>query len=134
MSTMDERYEGHFLEAIDLPEGKLVPVTIEDVALPDTEKDSSGKTIRKAIIGFKGKGKRLILSKTNYRILKHVFGKDTSGWLAKETSLQRRYLDAKHGFGRENEMGIRFIPPVGMPIPKSIFEQMGSATPYATAV
>jgi len=35
MSTLEERYEGSFLDALDLPEGKLVAVTIESIAVSE---------------------------------------------------------------------------------------------------
>jgi len=129
MNAMEERYEGHFLEAIDLPEGASCPVTIEAVADPDTETDASGKLIHKALVRFKDKAKRLVLNRTNYRMLKVLLGKNPADWLGKTVHLQRRYLDAAHAFGQKNELCIRVIPPAGTPIPKSVRDFMGSASP-----
>ena len=129
MSSMEERYEGDFLEAIDLPEGVLVPVVIDKVTPPDTEKDSGGKTIKKAILTFRDKKKRFVLNKTNYRLLKTLLGSDVSKWAGQGVNLQRRYLDAKHAFGQENEMCVRIIPPNGTPIPKSARDYIGTKHP-----
>ena len=126
----EERYEGNYLDALDLPEGRLVPVTIEHWAEPDTEKDATGKLIKLGILTFKGKKKRLIVGKTSYKNLKAMFGSQPSNWTGKTVSIQRRYLDAAHGFGVQNCLCIRIIPPVGTPILKSALNFMGSPTPY----
>lgn len=130
MSAMDERYEGHFLDALDLPEGKLVSVEIESITDPMAERDASGKPIKSAILRFKGKSKGLVLNATNYKNLKAQFGKATEGWIGKTIQIQRRYLDAAHGFGVQNTLCIRIIPPVGTPILKSAAAFMGQASPY----
>lgn len=128
-TTMQERYEGNFLEAADLPEGAVVNAVIEAIVAPDTEKDAAGKPIRKALVQFKGKSKRLVLNKTNYRVLKLLFGVDSQKWIGKEVQLQRRYLDAAQAFGQPNELTIRILPPVGTPLPKSVRVFMGHREP-----
>lgn len=128
--TLRDRYEGKFLDALDLPEGKLIAVTIEAVVLPGAERDARGKTIDLAILKFQGKEKRLILGKTSYKILKSMFGGDHREWIGKTVNIQRRYLDAAHGFGVQNTLAIRVIPPVGTPVLRSAIAFMGSATPY----
>lgn len=130
MSKMSDRYEGDFLDALDLPEGVLAPVTIESLAEPGTEKDAAGKLIKQAILAFKDKHKRLILNVTNYKNLKAMFKRDTVNWMGKEIMIQRRYLEAKRAFGVHNTMCIRIIPPVGTPILTSAAKFMGSVTPY----
>lgn len=130
MTKMEERYEGNYLDALDLPEEKLVPVVIESVAEPFSEKDSSGKPIKNAIISFKGKSKRLIINTTNFKNLKAMFGRNPNDWLGKTVSIQRRYLDAQHAFGIQNTLCIRIVPPVGTPILRSAANFMGKATPY----
>lgn len=129
-TKMEERYEGQFLDALDLPEGVEVPVTIEKVVDPFVEKDSTGKVIKSAILSFKGKVKRLIINKTNYKNLKAMFGREPKNWIGKSIKLQRRYLDAGHGFGVNNTLAIRIIPPIGTPILRSAVAYMGSPTPY----
>ena len=131
MTLLEERYEGNFLEAIDLPEGVLVPVVIESVAQPDTETDAGGKLIKKAIVTFKGKSKRMVLNKTNYRMLKTLLGADIAKWTGQTVSIMRRYLDAQRAFGVHNEMCVRVIPAPGTPIPKSARDYLGSRSPLA---
>lgn len=129
-SKMDERYEGNFLDALDLPEGAEVGVVIEAVAEPMSEKDSAGKPIKSAILAFQGKQKRLILNKTNFKNLKAMFGRAPKDWIGKRVIIQRRYLDAAHAFGIENTLAIRIIPPKGTPILKSAANFMGQPSPY----
>jgi hypothetical protein len=129
-SKIEDRYEGAFLDALDLPEGTLVPVVIESVADPYSEKDTRGKVIDHAVLTFKGKQKRLILNKTNFKNLKAMFGKSPSAWIGKTINIQRRYLRAAQGFGTENCLAIRIVPPVGTPILKSAANFMGSPHPY----
>ena len=129
-SKMEDRYEGAFLDALDLPEGIEAPVTVESIAEPFMEKDSAGKVIKSAILAFKDKKKRLVLNKTNFRNLKAMFGKNPGDWIGKQIKIQRRYLDAAHGFGVNNTLCIRIIPPTGTPILSSAARFMGSPEPY----
>ncbi len=129
-TKMDERYEGHFLDALDLPEGMLVAVVIDSIADPYSEKDATGKPIKAAILVFKKKQKRLILNTTNFKNLKAMFSKDPKDWIGKTINIQRRYLDAAHGFGVNNTLCIRIVPPVGTPILKSAANFMGAPQPY----
>lgn len=129
-TPMESRYEGQFLDALDLPQGVEVPVVIESIAEPCSEMDAATKPIKSAILAFKGKTKRLILNKTNFKNLKAMFGRDPKDWIGKTVKIQRRYLDAAHGFGVQNTLCIRIIPPVGTPILKSAANFMGSVNPY----
>jgi hypothetical protein len=129
-SKMRERYEGAFLDALDLPEGVEVPVEIASIVEPGVEMDSAKKLIKSAIVAFKGKHKRLILNKTNYKNLKAMFGEDSRKWIGQPIVIQRRYLDAQRGFGVNNTLAIRIIPPVGTSILRSAANYMGSVTPY----
>ena len=128
-SAIESRYEGNFVEAMDLPEGKPVSVTISEIVAPDTEKDAAGKLIRKALVRFSNAKKSLVLNKTNYRLLKLLHGPHPDQWIGKQIQLMRRYLPAARAFGVQNEMCVRVVPPTGMQIPKSVREYMGSATP-----
>ncbi len=130
MTSMEDKYEGNYLDALDLPEGAKVSVTIEAIADPGTQKDSSGKLIKQAILSFAGKHKMLILNKTNYRNLKAIHKKDPAKWIGKEIMIQRRYLVAAKAFGVHNTICIRIIPPVGTPILVSAARFMGSEKPY----
>jgi hypothetical protein len=132
-TPMEDRYEGQYLDALDLPENAEVPVVIESVADPKSETDSSGKVIKNAILSFVGKKKRLIINTTNYRNLKSMFGREPKDWIGKTIRIQRRYLDAARGFGVNNTLCIRIIPPIGTSILKSAANYMGSATRYPEA-
>jgi hypothetical protein len=131
MTRIDDRYEGDFLKSDDLPEGVAVNVVIESVADPDTEKDAAGKVIKKAIVKFAGKHKRLILGKTSYRVLKTMLGADPEKWIGQPIQIQRRYLPAERAFGVKNEMCIRVVPPEGTPLPKTVRECMGFKHPIS---
>ncbi len=129
-NSMDERYEGNFFDALELPEGELLAVTIEHVADPNTERDSAKKPITNAILSFTGQHKRLIINRTNYKNLKAMFGKDPAGWIGRRINIQRRYLDAARGFGQINTLCVRIVPPIGTPILKSAANFMGQPHPY----
>lgn len=129
-NTFEAQYEGNFLDALDLPPGEDVRVTIESIAEPGTEKDAAKKVIKQGILSFKDKHKRLILNKTNYRNLKAMFGRNTADWIGKQIVIQRRYLEAARAFGIHNTLCIRIVPPVGTPILRSAAMFMGSPTPY----
>ena len=129
MSDFRERYEGDFLAADDLAEGQVFRLTIEATSNPGTEKDKAGRLIENGILQFKGAKKRLILGKTNYLVLKRMYGGEPKDWIGKEACLQRRYLPAKRAWGQHNQRALRIIPPKGTPLPRTVLEFMGSATP-----
>jgi len=131
MSGTREQFEGHFFDALDFPEGALVPMVIESIAEAGSEKDAKGKVIDLPIFSFRGHTKRFIVGKTSWKNCKAIFDTpDESKWIGGTVNLQRRYLKAAQGFGQENCLCIRVVPPVGMPILKSAANFMGSATPY----
>lgn len=135
-SKWDERYEGDFLDAITLPEGALVPVTIAEVIDPYTERDRRKKLIDAGILRFEGKDKRLILNTTNKDVLRAMFG-GRANWVGKTIHLQRRYLKLNTGFaehiglpaGETECICVRIIPPKGTHLLVKTARQMGSATP-----
>ena len=128
---IDERYEGNFLEGADLPEGKLVPVEIEDVLPPNSQRDKQKKLIDKAILKFKGKAKTMIVNSTNYRVLQAMFGKaSSSDWTGQKIKLQRRYLHRSVAFGDHNSPCVRIIPPIGTPLKCGMRRFMGLDKPY----
>jgi hypothetical protein len=124
---MQERYEGRFMEGGDFPEGTVRHLTIQSVIPPGTEKDARGKPIREAILMFAEEPKGLILGKTNYRVLKILFG-DSEDWVGKEIRVMRRYL--REAFGIKNELCVRIVPPKGTPMPGRVMKWMGNAIPY----
>lgn len=127
-SRSDRRdpYEGsHFLKADDLQAiGKPVSVKIAAIAAPNTLKDSRGKDIDRKVIAFKGTHKQLIVSPTNYRVLKANLGADETQWEGQEIILCVRYLDC---FGELDVPCIRVWPKA--PIPKSLREKYGEEKP-----
>ena len=125
------RFEGDYIEAQELMHATGVKVTIESVIPPGTEKDSRRKVIDKPMLVIKGstKNKKMIVGKTNYRILSAIFGKKASAWVGKEIVLACRYLPKSKGFGQENCPCVRVIPPRGTSIPHSAYQFMGSAKP-----
>lgn len=129
--AMRDQYEGNFLKAQDIPEGKYAAGVISHVAQPKTEKDKSGQLIRQGILTFEGREKRLVLNTTGVTVLRLLFGDDEDLWVGKKIALQRRHL--LKCFGEYNVMCIRVMPPVGFPLPKTAADWMGRAVPYTLA-
>lgn len=79
--------KSNFLKASDLPDGKQVKVTMDafDIVQMD-DKD-------KINVHFVGKEKTLVLNKTNYGAISHVYGNDTDGWKGKEVILFTALVD-----------------------------------------
>lgn len=130
--AINARYEGDFVEAAELMSVKGgVKVLIESVVAPNTEKDARKKLIDKPILVIKGgtRNKKLIVGKTNWKVLVAMFGKRSSGWIGKEITIAARYLPASKGFGQANCPCVRVIPPAGQPIPKGAMDFMGTAAP-----
>jgi hypothetical protein len=132
MSTLEERYEGNFLEADDLPQGILAAVKITALANPNTEKDGRGTLIKNAILTFEGKKKRLILNKTSYSVLKELFGLDAKKWTGQTVHLQRRYLPPERAFREKGEPWVpcvRIVPPKGTPLKSKVRDFLGQVAP-----
>lgn len=149
--SLDERYEGNFLEGLDLPESAVVTAVIMSVTQPGSDKDASGKLIDKAIIEFDPdkwscrydkkydgaktqprpivKQKRLIVGKNSYLALKAMYGSDDTEWLGEPVTLQRRYLEASKAFGKHNTPCVRIIVPDGTPVSKTYRDYVGSKKP-----
>ena len=108
--AMASQFSGNFLDASDLPKGKTVVVTISDVVAPNVERDATKKMIDKAILSFSGKQKRLILNKTNAKIIKMSHG-EPSNWVGQKITLTVRLL--AEAFGQKNVPVIRVVPPPG---------------------
>jgi hypothetical protein len=132
--AVSERYEGNYVDAAELMACRGVKVLIESVIAPNTEKDARKKLIDKPLLVLKGgtKNKKLIVGKTNWKILVAMFGKKSSGWIGKEITIAARYLPKSQGFGQVNCPCVRIIPPHGHPIPKSAMDFMGTAQPVGS--
>ncbi len=120
------RYEGSFVESADIMT-RPVTLIIASVVPPGVECDAKKKKIEKPIIGFEKANKRLILGRTNERILKAIHGKKASGWLGKPITLVVRYL--AEAFGERNVPTIRILPPADVPLPMSARKFFGSEHP-----
>ena len=124
--AMRDRYEGKFLEGADLMTRDSYSLVIASVADPGTVQDSRQQVIEEAVIGFEKATKRLVLGKTNYRILVAQFGSDEKEWVGKTVKLQCRFLDC---FGEVDVPCVRIVPPDGTPVPKGARDFMGSFHP-----
>lgn len=125
------RFEGNFIESADLMQ-KQATLTIEGVVPPMVEKDKNGqgKPIDKAIISFRGTTKRLIVGKTNERIIKAIHGKKASGWIGKQIKIGVRFL--REAFGEKNVPTVRVIPPPEIPLPMAARKFFGAESPYGS--
>jgi hypothetical protein len=109
---MEDRYEGPFIAANDIPRGVTFELEITAVTEPMTEKDALGKPIKEAILSFKGARKRLVLNKINYDAIKTVCDTaDTAKWIGQKIKIQRRYVDLTEKFGGPDTMCIRVLAP-----------------------
>lgn len=122
----NERFEG-FLESSDLMQCPPVRLTIAGVSQPGSEKAKDGRVIDKPIIAFEGTNKRMILGKTNERLIKSLHGARPADWAGKTIVIGVRYLASAFGF--TNVPTIRVILPKGAPMPFSCNKHYGSAKP-----
>jgi hypothetical protein len=122
------KFEGNYIESSDLMHGHAT-LTIAGVVPPNTDKDKDGKgkLIDKPILSFERTTKRLIIGRTNERILKAIHGRKASGWIGKQITLGVRYL--AEAFGEKNVPTIRIIPPADVPLPMSARNHFGTAEP-----
>lgn len=124
--AMASQFSGNFLDASDLPKGRNVAVTISEVVAPNIERDATKKLIDKAILSFAGKQKRLILNKTNAKIIKMSHG-EPSKWVGQQISLTVRIL--KEAFGQSNVPVIRVVPPAGVNLTFGMRKKYGAEMP-----
>jgi hypothetical protein len=95
----DKLYPARFLKAGEFG-GKDVTLTISTVALEELEGDTGKKM--KAILGFVGTPKQLVLNKTNGLCLKAMFGAETDAWRGKRVT----FFPANISFG-DTDLAIR---------------------------
>jgi len=123
-----EQYQGDFVESADLMHLPPVTLKIAGVVPPKTEKDSAKKIIERPILSFEKARKRLVVGKTNERILKALLGAKASGWIGKDVTIGVRYL--AEAFGQKNVPTLRIIIPDGKPVPFSVKKHYGKETPW----
>ena len=132
MSSLDEamasQFTGNFLDASDLMASGNITLEISDVVAPNAEKDAAGKVINKAIVAFKGAKKRLILNKTNAKVIAMAHGKKASEWTGKKLTLTVRFLET--AFGQKNVPVIRVVPPEGTSLTFGMRSKYGREMPY----
>jgi len=123
---LEPKYEGDYLEALDLD--KPYSLVVAEVIRGGTEKDKSKKLITEAMLRFEKATKRLILNRTNYRVMVALFGNDRDKWKGQKVTVSKRYL--KECFGKRNVLCVRILPPVGTALPMSVHNWMGRDHAY----
>lgn len=126
--AMASQYTGNFLDASDIMKRGTISLTISGVVAPGSERDASGKAIKPAIVSFEKAKKRLVLNKTNQKVIAMSHGSKASEWTGKQITLCVRYL-AK-AFGQSNVPVIRVVPPDGIPLPWGVRDKYGSEKPF----
>lgn len=126
---MADQFTGNFLDASDIMANGNITLTISDVVGPNVDKDATGKTINKAIVAFKGAKKRLILNKTNAKVISMAHGKKPSLWIGKQVTLTVRWL--RTAFGQDNVPVVRVVPPDGTSLTFGMRSKYGAATSFA---
>jgi len=126
--AMASQFTGNFLDASDLMASGNITLTISDVVAPNVEKDSTGKTINKPILSFQGAKKRLILNKTNAKVISMAHSKKASEWTGKKITLTVRWLES--AFGQKNVPVIRVVPPEGTALTFGMRQKYGREQPF----
>lgn len=119
-------YLGDYLQSDDLPPGKTITVTIAAVIPPHTEKAADGRLVDKMALAFEGKAKKLILGKTNWRIVRLICGSDPEKWPGQEIRITVRYGD---WFGFKDLPTLRIVPPADKPLPFGVRKHYGREFP-----
>ena len=131
-ATIDEEmrdlFIGNFMDSSDILAKGNVTVVISDVIAPNKEKDGAGKTINKAILAFEKATKRLIMNKTNCKIVAMMYGQKPSQWIGKPITLCVRYLEK--AFGQTNVPVVRVLPPADKPLTFGMRRSFGSDVPF----
>jgi hypothetical protein len=126
--AMAAQFQGNFLDASDLMKADQT-VTISDVVGPNEEQDSQKKRIDKPILSFAGCKKRLILNKTNSKVIAMAHGKKASEWVGKKITLTVRWLEK--AFGQTNVPVVRVVPPEGTALTFGMRQKYGSPKPFS---
>ena len=93
MPSINDIYSGDYLKAADIL-GKTVPVRINGFSVKEFE--NNGKVERKLVLAFEGKGKTLVVNKTNASIISSNIGTDDySQWVGKTITLTTRKVESR---------------------------------------
>lgn len=126
-SRMRAAFEGSFLDATDIKARGEITLEISELIPPGIEKDAKGKLIDKAIVAFKGAQKRLILNKTNAKIMAMQLTGPPSEWKGQKVTLTVRYLP--EAFGQRNVPVVRVKPQDESQLTFPMRKKYGNATP-----
>ena len=91
-----------FIDESDLP--KDATVKIESVAVEALQLPGSNSKEDKVVMTFAGAKKKLVLNKTNAKIIAAQHGTDTDTWKGQEITL---YFDPTVRFGKQVVGGVR---------------------------
>ena len=105
-TSVDDAFPSKYLKASDL-QGHETTETIADVK---TEQIGMDKDI-KATLHFVGRGKAMVLNKTNARLIADLYGKNFRGWVGKSITLFATQVD----FKGKGVLGLRVKAPAGVP-------------------
>ncbi len=125
---MASQFQGNFLDASDLMSSGDITLTISEVVAPGAERDATKKVIDKPIIAFEKAKKRLILNKTNAKVIAMAHGKKASQWAGKQITLTVRWLEKT--FGQTNVPVIRVVPPEGTALTFGMRQKYGAAQSF----
>jgi len=115
MPSINDIYSGDYLKAADIL-GKTVPVRINGFSVKEFE--NSGKVERKLVLAFEGKGKTLVVNKTNASIISSNVGTDDySQWVGKTITLTTRKVESRGQVVDAIRVKLEEPPPAPKPEP-----------------
>jgi hypothetical protein len=118
--------EGDYLDSADLMASeKPIFVTIKKVINAGELKNASGEPIKKPVLEFEETPKKLILCRTNEKIIKSVNG---NIWTGKKIGLEVRYLE--RSFHERNVPCIRVSQTPGKVLPFACRKHYGQPKPF----
>lgn len=78
-----------YLSAEDLPEGKEIPLTIEDVFQEEAFNPGNKQKVQVGVLKFVDKDLKMVLNVTNSKVIAASYGTETGGWKGKNIKLFR---------------------------------------------
>ena len=115
MPSINDIYSGDYLKAADIL-GKTVLVRINGFSVKEFE--NSGKVERKLVLAFEGKGKTLVVNKTNASIISSNVGTDDySQWVGKTITLTTRKVESRGQVVDAIRVKLEEPPPAPKPEP-----------------
>ena len=115
-----------FLDSAELMAyDKPIFLTIKKIINAGELKNASGEPINKLVLEFEETPKKLILCRTNEKIIRSVNGKT---WTGRKIGLEVRYLE--RSFHERNVPCIRVSQTPNKPLPFSCRKHYGSKRPF----